>query len=432
MTAQAPDFYGGVMMGRGGSFGGGSRGGGGSFGGGGRSGSFGGGHSRGSSSSGGSRGGSIFGGSGSSGRSSSGSSGWNSGRSSGGSSSGGGFGSGFLGGLAGGMLSGKRGSDTSPAGGSYQSGIPNGPSGGGLPGGGIPPATPGGAPAKKGCGKPVIIAAAVIAGIIILVLIISSISKNNSDIARSTVAREALPAGSVTETGYYTDSIGVVEDRKALEKGLKYFYEKTGVQPYVYMIDEVGGSSNPSPAQLEQFAREQYGGLFKDEAHFLLVYFEQDDAYQCSYYVGDRAASVMDTEATEILDGYFGRYYYDTSMTYDEFFSKVFEETADRIMEVSKPGWYPVVILLAVLGAGGIAAIGFLWWKHAKKQKNLEAQQTADILNAPLETFDDAKTAEIEGKYGEQARPPDSAPATFGDAEAEDLAKKYEDSPPKP
>lgn len=414
-------------MGRGGSFGGGSRGGGGSFSGGGRSGSFGGGRSRGSSSSGGSRGGSVFGGSGSSGRSSSGSSGWNSGRSSSGSS-GGGFGSGFLGGLAGGALSGRRGGNTSPAGGSNQSGVPGGPAGGGTPS--ITP--PAGTQTKKGCGKPLIIIAAVIAGIILLAIVWKLAGGGgDSDIVRSTVAREALPAGSVTETGYYTDTIGVVEDRQQLEKGLKYFYEKTGVQPYVYMVDEVGGSANPTGKQLEQFARDRYSELFKDEAHFLLVYFEQDEAYQCSYYVGDRAASVMDQEATDILDGYFGRYYYDTSLTYDEFFSKVFEATADRIMEVSKPGWYALVWVLGILGAGGIAVLGFFWWKHAKKQRNLEAEQTAAILNTPLETFEDAQTEQLEGKYGEQARPPDPAPTTFGDAEVDDLAKKYEESQPK-
>ena len=42
----------------------------------------------------------------------------------------------------------------------------------------------------------------------------------------------------------------------------------------------------------------------------------------------------------------------------------------------------------------------FNWWKKAKAQKNLEDQKTAEILNTPLETF--------------------------GDSEAEDLAKKYE------
>ncbi len=412
-------------MGRGGSFGGGSRGGG-SRAGGGRSGSFGGGRSRGSSSSGGSRGGSIFGGSSSSGRSSSGSSGRSFGRSSGGSS-GGGFGSGFLGGLLGGSLSGRGGGNTSPAGGPFEGGDPGGPAGGGTPS--TPPSA--GTQAQKGCGKPLIIIAAVIAGIILLA-IVWKLAGGDGDIVRSTVAREALPAGAVTETGYYTDTIGVVEDRKQLEKGLKYFYEKTGVQPYVYMVDEVGGSANPTGYQLEQFARERYGELFKDEAHFLLVYFEQDEAYQCSYYVGDQAESVVDAEAAEILDGYFGRYYYDTGMTYDEFFSRVFEETADRIMEVSKPGWYALIWVLGILGAGGIAAIGFLWWKHAKKQKNLEAEQTAAILNTPLETFEDAQTTQLEEKYGEQARPPDPAPTTFGDAEVEDLAKKYEDSQPKP
>ncbi len=67
-------------------------------------------------------------------------------------------------------------------------------------------------------------------------------------------------------------------------------------------------------------------------------------------------------------------------------------------MTVTTSPWIPVLI---VLGVVALVVILFLWWRHAKKQKNMEAKQTEDMLNTPL------------GK--------------FGDQEAENLGKKYDD-----
>jgi len=114
--------------------------------------------------------------------------------------------------------------------------------------------------------------------------------------------------------------------------------------------------------------------------------------------VGAQAKTVIDDEAGNILLDYVDRYYYDNSLTDDEFFSKVFSDTADRIMTVTKSPW---VSVLMVLGAAAIIIVLFAWWAYSKKQKNLEAQKTEEILKTPLEKF--------------------------GDTEAEELAKKYED-----
>jgi hypothetical protein len=46
----------------------------------------------------------------------------------------------------------------------------------------------------------------------------------------------------------------------------------------------------------------------------------------------------------------------------------------------------------------------FIWWRLVKKQKNLEAKRMEEILNTPLDQF--------------------------GNKEADDLAKKYEDQDP--
>ncbi|MDD4191572.1 MAG: hypothetical protein PHI28_09575 [Mangrovibacterium sp.] len=216
--------------------------------------------------------------------------------------------------------------------------------------------------------------------------------------------REALPAGSVNETGYYTDELGWINNPTKLQEGLKYFYQKTGVQPYVYITDTINGSHTPSTSDMDNYTRSLYDELFTDEAHILLVFFEYNESYMDWYVCGNQAKTVIDQEAADILLDYLDRNYYDSNLTDEEYFSNSFRDAADRMMNVTTSPWIPVLI---VLGVVILAAVLFFWWRHAKKQKNMEVQRMEEILQTPLEKFNDAE-----------------------DAEFEDLVKKYEDQPP--
>lgn len=348
-------------MGRGGSSGGGgggSRGGGGSFGGsrggGGRSGgSFGSGRGGGSfSGRGGSFGGGSFGG---------------------GSSFGGGggsFGSSFLGAFVGSKL----------GGGASGGGNNNRPSGGGT---------------GRGC-VTIIIALVIIA---IIIAVVFSVGSSGSDVAKSTVVREPLPKGSATETDYYKDELGWIENKSSLVSGLKHFYEKTGVQPFVYITDTINGSHYPAYNDLEAFANTKYDELFTDEAHLLLVFFEYEGnpgKYMDYYVTGTQAKGVVDAEAGTILLDYIDKNYYNSALSEAEFFGNSFSDAADRMMDVTKSPW---IIVFVVIGVIVIVVVLFTWWKHGKKQKNLEAQQTAQILNTPIEKYSDQEVENLADKY---------------------------------
>lgn len=223
---------------------------------------------------------------------------------------------------------------------------------------------------------------------------------SGSNITASTVQREALPKGSVQETEYYTDELGWIQNRTRMLQGFKQFYQKTGVQPHLYITDNVNGNNYPTMDELEEYSNQLYDKLFTDEAHLLLVFFEYDPSQYMSYYVtGTQAKAVIDGEAGDILLDYIDRYYYQ-DMTDEEFFSKAFADAGDRIMQVTRSPWIPVFI---VIGAAGVLIIAFVWWKNAKKQKAAEDEKTRTILETPLETF--------------------------GDTDAEALGKKYEDKP---
>ncbi|WP_197115570.1 hypothetical protein [Facklamia lactis] len=223
---------------------------------------------------------------------------------------------------------------------------------------------------------------------------------SNTKVTPSTIEREALPKGSVNETDYYTDEAHWVENSSVLEKGLEYFYQKTGVQPHLYIADEIAGDPYADIDQVAEFAESQYDELFTDEAHLLLVFFEGVPNEYITYYVtGSQAKQVIDDEAANILLDYLDRYYYDGSLNTSHYFSKSFTEAADRIMQVTKSPWIPV---LMVFGLATILLLLFNWWKKHKEQEELEAKRTEEMLNRPLETF------------GQES-------------EADELAKKYQD-----
>ncbi len=248
---------------------------------------------------------------------------------------------------------------------------------------------------RSGCG----IAILVVICIIILFIVIAAMvnAGGGGDITKSTVAREALKPGMVNETGYFTDELGWIRNKTELESGLKYFYQKTGVQPYVYITDTVNGSHYPTETSLESYANKLYDKLFTDEAHLLFVFFE----YEPSQYMycgvgGAQTKTIIDKEAQDILLDYVDKYYYDKGLSEEEFFSKAFSDTADRIMTVTKSPWIPVLI---VAGAVILIMILFLWWRKAKVQKNIEAKQTEEMLSKPLDTFGDIEAEKLTEKY---------------------------------
>jgi len=250
---------------------------------------------------------------------------------------------------------------------------------------------------KPGCLIPIIVAVVLLLLIFLVPVLFNSGSSGN--VTASTINREPLPVGAIVENGYYTDELDWIGNSTTLTTGMKNFYKQTGVQPYLYLTDTIDGSHSPTEAQVEQFAYDTYDNLFADEAHLLLIFFEYGDAYHTWYVAGTQAKTVLDSEAMDILLDCIDRYYYDQSLTDEQMFSKAFDEAGERIMTVTRSPWIPVLIVAGILA---ILTVVFLWWRSHKKQKNLEAEQTQQILNTPLETFGDTDVQERAKKYDDQ------------------------------
>lgn len=221
----------------------------------------------------------------------------------------------------------------------------------------------------------------------------------NQPVTASTVNREPLPAGSVQETEYYTDTLFWFGNDTQLLNGMKHFYQKTGVQPYLYITDTVDGSRNPSSSQMEEFAGSLYDELFQDEAHLLLVFQDADGHYTDWVITGSQAKQVVDDEAVNILLDYVDRYYYDSSLDESELFGKAFTMAADRMMAKTIS---PLVIFAGALVIIVLVCAGVYVFKKKQEQKKREDEQMERMLNMDLNASDVGVSPEVqdlENKY---------------------------------
>lgn len=343
------------------------------------------------------------------------------GRSAGGGFGGGGFGGypggyyggggSFWGGLLGGLIGSSRGGGSSrppqmPVGGPQQPG-PGGPVGGGPggPAGGGQPGAPQGKAPNSGCGTVFVILAAVLL-VVLLVVALGGGGCSASGVPASTVERTALPAGAANETSYYTDVDGDwIHNPAKLERGLRHFYEETGIQPHVYILPN---GSVTSYQELEAIAKEKYNELFTDQAHFVLVFCDTGDGrFNAAYWAGSQTGSVLDNEAMQIFEAYLSQDYDDLSLSEEEIFSKAFSDTADRIMTVT-PSPLPII---AVCGAVIIVAVVvFVIVRNRRLARQREAERMEQILNTPLESFADGELEDLEKKYTASAAGTSDAP----------------------
>jgi len=219
----------------------------------------------------------------------------------------------------------------------------------------------------------------------------------------------------VNLTTYYTDELDWINNSATLTEGMKYFYEKTGVQPYLYITDNVGGSFYD---YAEEFANNKYDELFTDEAHLLLIFHEKNDWYDTYCLAGSAADTVIDSEARMILLDTLDEYYYDSSLDDNEYFSKSFKDAADEIMKQHKTSTAVIVIPLIVFIAALAAEMYIL--KKAKEEKR--AKELKEMLEKPLETFGSTEAAELAKKYETKNNSAESAKVDADSASAQTTA----------
>lgn len=226
----------------------------------------------------------------------------------------------------------------------------------------------------------------------LFVFIFVFVSSFSNDKQVSTRNREKIENPVAYTNDCVKDEIGYVEDVLALSRNLQNFYNKTGIQPYIYL--KAYDASLSTDAEKEDYAKYWYDKNIDNEGTFLYVYFEDADPDEVGYmaYVnGKEVTSVMDAEAVSIFWNYIDRYWTDGSLTMVQVFTKTFDSTAKTIMTKSTTGkdLAKKGILFGTVLVGAVAVIVILRM-HYKRQKE-KAQETIDILNTPLDHQDNIR-----------------------------------------
>lgn len=236
-----------------------------------------------------------------------------------------------------------------------------------------------------------------IACLIVFAVVIFSffmIASDDSDVT-STINREKIENPIPYDNNCIKDELGYVENTSKLSKNLKNFYNKTGIQPYIYLksYDE----TLTSDSQKDDYAQSWYEQNIDNEDTFLFVYYEDQDPNEIGYmaYVnGKQVTSVMDSEAVNIFWNYIDRYWTDDSLSTVEVFTKTFNSTANTIMEKSTTSNDIIKIICIIVGIviviGGIIYILRMKFKRDKEK----AKETVEILKTPLD-----KSDELRDKY---------------------------------
>lgn len=221
----------------------------------------------------------------------------------------------------------------------------------------------------------------------------------------SEVVREPLPTSYANGTPYYTDEDGDwIYNESKLNPGMREFYDNTGVWPYVYILPN-GYTTNAD--KLQKTAEELYSELFNDEAHFLMVFCDDNTGgYNWGYCVGADAKTIMDDDALVTMNNFLERNYDNLNLSEEEIFSKTFASTSQRIMGIGSGNGFSDIIFLVIsivtISAFGLFVIRqlFLIRKVNKEEEQEEKdKRLEEILSTPLEKFEDNELDDLAEKY---------------------------------
>ena len=235
---------------------------------------------------------------------------------------------------------------------------------------------------SSGGGCASLLAYLIVLGIIFIALFTSSMGSGSS--SNPKLNRDKYTGSVDSSHGYYEDTC--VEkfidhtNQATLIAGFKEFYNKTGVFPFLYVVE-----NTPSPSEYEGYDTYQdmvYEQLFDSEGNFLMVYIAQEDNWY--YAAGYNIGEIVDETSLKVIDNKINSYYDTGDMA--KAFGNGLRDASKNIMAKSNARVIGVVLVISV-AAIIIVAMVIKWWKKKKEQDNKEQEDLEKILNTPLETF---------------------------------------------
>ena len=257
--------------------------------------------------------------------------------------------------------------------------------------------------------KKVLITVAVIAAIALIVVFLV-LSRRDSWLTKSTIQRRALPPDQCVkmDTWYHDDTGRIIneDDADYIIAGMEYFYEKTGVQPFLWgtnIYERLSDLHSPYERDKERatILTSKYEDLFKSDGGHILVALTPTGSgmYYWHCYPGENARKqVMDDEALQILADCLGYMFEMDSDHPGKAIGKAFVKAADTIMIDQTYTSYAlaivavgVLIFITVICISSIRRSGK---ENVAYHKTLKAREEA----RKEEAIADQKQAELDQK----------------------------------
>lgn len=251
-----------------------------------------------------------------------------------------------------------------------------------------------------GCGCSGFLSLIIIIMIIGVLFIINGFSFSTS----KKLNRDKYEGAVDSSKGYFTDTCADGEkfidssNQTSLISGFKTFYNKTGVFPHLYIIENL-----PSGMDASQYGDALYIDLFSNngvtcEGNFLILYVAEFDDYY--FTAGYDTISIVDDESIKLIQGKINNNWTSSSNNGDlaKIFGKGLSSSAKDIMSKSNS-----VKIIAIIVAGIVFIIfinvAFKFWKAKKAQLNKENEALEKILDKPLDTFGTSEMDDLTKKY---------------------------------
>ena len=224
----------------------------------------------------------------------------------------------------------------------------------------------------------------VILGVIITFCYLGLKNKFLSPIPDKLSASECIPMPSAQ---MLDDELGWITNKQSVIGAMDDFYESTGVQPYLLICNNLGGKGGDiTEAEAEATLIALYKSKFNDEGHMILAFMEYETSLYIPYiYVGEDAAKVINDNSKKIILDTINSFYTDTSLTDDEYFIKIFDDSAYVIIDATT-----VLRMLPCFVYGGMLACLIIALLHELhliiKVKEMQAEKQEEKLKAILDT----------------------------------------------
>lgn len=240
----------------------------------------------------------------------------------------------------------------------------------------------------------------ILASIIVIIILLSffAISGLKGGGTNQKLNREKYNGSVDSSNGYYIDNSE--GDSKFIDRsnettlisGFKQFYNKTGVFPFLYIVEHT-----PDKSMYEGYDTYQdmlYETLFKSEGNLLILYIADNEDYY--FAAGYDTGEIIDDVSIDVICDKVNGYWHTGDLA--KAFGNGLADASKNIMAKSNFRVIMITIIVA-LAVILLAIILFKWWKAKTAQKNKEQEDLERTLNTPLETFGDSPMDDLTKKY---------------------------------